>query len=224
MRYARFNIDNNHSQANFILKFIPMKIFSKTKKHVLTLVLLFALFGCWGQKAEVSKKSAPRPKYLDEVPGNSLYVEFVGSAYAFGSLNYEKIFIHKQHFYLSGRVGAGYGSVKPGTSYRVDCYAFPVLINGFFQVSDHFLFEFGAGSTLTYAKWSAVSGSWLFNNAHNAGSQFCPFIALNAGIRVQAEKGFLFRLGFTPLIQVTTLYGNSQVFFPWGGISVGYSF
>jgi hypothetical protein len=80
---------------------------------------------------------------------------------------------------------------------------------------------------LSYASWSAYEpdGYWIIiGTPHPAGSQFYPFITMNAGIRVQSENGFIFRLGFTPLIQVTTLYPDSKIFFPWAGISFGYSF
>ncbi|MGA2823502.1 MAG: hypothetical protein ABSE72_08260 [Bacteroidales bacterium] len=197
------------------------------KKYLIILALIFPLFPCCGQRVNSVKSTAIHHNYFREIPKNSLYIELLGNAYDLGSLNYEKIIIHKNSFYLSGRIGFGYGIGKPGETYRVNLYTFPVLLNGLFQVSNNFLFELGIGSSLSYANWSAYhpSSSWIvIGTPHDAGNQFYPFITVVAGIRVQSENGFIFRLGFTPLIQVTNLDKDSRMFFPWGGISFGYSF
>jgi hypothetical protein len=151
----------------------------------------------------------------------------------FGSLNYERVFIHHRGVYLTGKTGLGW---KPG---KHTTLSFIGMINGIFQVSRRFAFEGGAGTSLTYTwwdPWTEVYNFWFilpihYTKEHSGGSYFAPLLTFQGGFRVQSPRGFLFRFNFTPTINFTPT--NEEVHnyttIPdkvgyWFGISFGKSF
>jgi len=166
-------------------------------------------------------------------PNNSIYLELAGYSMGLGSLNYERVFFHKRHFYLTVRAGVG---IKPG---RYQTISFPLLVNGIYQVSNKFALELGAGTNISYTWWNSWTETFNFwfivpvNGTvdHPAGSFFAPLLVFNAGIRVQKPKGFVFRFNFTPLINFQTLSKEVDYYTTlprkvgcWFGISFGKSF
>ncbi|MFA5781137.1 MAG: hypothetical protein WC868_02590 [Bacteroidales bacterium] len=148
------------------------------------------------------------------IPNNSFYIELLGNAPLY-SLNYERIFINKNKFYLSGRIGIGYffSKLDPGSSNIV---VTPVLINVGYQLRKKFFIETGIGATYAYQRevtYSYYSGKKEIdiNNSF--------FGTALIGLRIQGSKGFLFRVGFTPFYSI-----NEFLFAPFGGVSFGYSF
>lgn len=197
------------------------------KTLIFIIIILLTRFCGLGQKLDTINLNETTKEHR-AIPGNSIYLELGGQA-IFISLNYERIFYHGGNFYLSGRTGIG----DMPSFYNT--LSFPLLANGIYQVSDRFLCELGIGLSLTYTFWPDSEGSGgLFGSASiESGSFFDPLLTGVAGIRIQGKKGFLFRLCFTPLIELTkdtengTLYkqfNTNKSFIPYVGMSFGYSF
>ena len=145
------------------------------------------------------------------------------------SFNYERVSPLGKCFYLSGRTGIG------DLPSFYNTLSVPFMMNGMYRISNNFLLELGIGVNLTYTFWpDSQGGGGLFDSSPiESGSFFDPLLTCLVWIRVQSKKGFLFRLGFTPLIELTknsekgTLYkqfGMNTSFVPWAGISFSYSF
>jgi hypothetical protein len=182
---------------------------------------------CSGQKSDTINLKNDITEQT-KIPNNSSYLELSGQAMLV-SLNYERIFFHGGNFYISGRMGFGL------FSFQVTTFSLPLLVNGMYQLSNGFLFELGIGFNPTYTFWPDYQSKWLFSGGtfYESGSFFDPLITGFAGIRIQKKKGFLFRFGFTPLIELTkdmekrTVYKQFRYeysFLPWAGMSFGYSF
>ncbi len=151
--------------------------------------------------------------YHRTYPNNSVFIEIGGNSFFFGSLNYERIFLNKDFFYLSGRIGVGYG-------YFIDqIQSAPIVINGIFQIYHTLAVEVGAGLSLVRYGIETEMGSGIWNYQY----EFAPTGI--AGIRIQAKNGFLFRLDFTPLYdQIIIKRESGYNIIPWFGFSLGYSF
>ena len=198
------------------------------KTIFLLFIFVFLLICCSGQKPDTLNLKINITEHR-KIPNNSIYLELAGQGLLV-SLNYERIFFHGGDFYISGRMGFGY--VPP----KITTLSLPLLVNGMYQVSNGFLFELGIGFNPTYTFWpDYYSSGGLFSGGafYESGSFIDPLITGFAGIRIQKKKGFLFRLGFTPLIELTknmenrTIYkqfGIKNSFLPWVGMSLGYSF
>ena len=163
---------------------------------------LFFIF-CYSQK----KSDTLRRVY----PNNSIYLELGGNGIYFGSLNFERILLHRKFYYLSvrGGIGGGYIPIPPSES----MISFPLLINSIFQVHNGLAVEAGTGISWmlvgTEEGESSQLGIWDNGNA--------PVPTGMVGFRYQAEKGFLLRINFTP-------FTNFKEIFYFFGISFGYSF
>jgi hypothetical protein len=204
------------------------------KKKLLSVSLFFIVLCCSGQQPDTIDLTWPvceaQPiRVHREIPGNSIYLD-IGGHLALGSLNYERILFHARDFYLSARIGAGY--IPPSIS----TISLIGLVNGIYQVSDVFCLEIGFGVAGTYTYWKGYyteSGTDSDTIYHPADSFIDPVLTGFAGIRVQKKKGFLFRFGLTPMIELTddiehrTVYKQleaTDTFIPWLGMSFGYSF
>ncbi len=182
---------------------------------------------CLCQEADTMAFSKTK-KDFRAIPKNSVYLELGGPALLV-SFNYERVFPLGKCLYLSGRTGIG------DLPSFYNTLSVPFMMNGMYQVSNSFLLELGIGVNLTYTFWpDSQGGGGIFDSGPvESGSFFDPLLTCLVGIRVQSKKGFLFRLGFTPLIELTknsekgTLnkqFGMNTSFVPWAGISFGYSF
>ena len=81
-----------------------------------------------------------------------------------------------------------------------------------------------------------ISANYLYGNKHNLEIGFAPsynfteneyLLSPNIGYRYQASKGFLFRVGLSPVYGdffTNDANDNKKEFVPWGYISIGYSF
>ena len=148
------------------------------------------------------------------LPKNSIYIELAGNAAFFGSLNYERRLFNKKSFNLMGRAGFGFGQMMDRRLFTI-----PIIITNVFRVFRSISYEIGAGITLM-----------RIGNNQNArppfGRVFKNDIGFSAliGIRVQSKNGFLFRLNFTPVYYYIDLTASRRQFYPFFGISFGYSF
>ncbi|HSN50318.1 MAG TPA: hypothetical protein VLR52_03725, partial [Bacteroidales bacterium] len=158
----------------------------------------------------------PGQKQLLSFPQNSIYLESPGSSYLYGSINFERLSTRSGNFYLMSRLGVGYGWID-----HVNRFSFPLMINGVFQLSNTFALEAGLGVTIMYQFWTYKPSSiQKYPTSH-----FDPVLTGFAGIRYQSEDGFLFRAGFTPLVDI--LIEDRMLdkgFIPWFGLSIGYGF
>lgn len=201
---------------------------------ILSAIPFFTMLYCSGQQTDSIDLTWPigEAKTIHvhrEIPANSVYLD-IGGHLCLGSLNYERIIFHANYFYLSARVGAGY---IPGPINTISLLG---LVNGIFQISNVFLIELGIGASPTYTFWQGYyneSGNASDTIYHPPGSFIDPIIAGFIGIRVQKKKGFLFRFGITPMLELTndvehrTAYKQlraTESFIPWVGMSFGYSF
>jgi hypothetical protein len=159
----------------------------------------------------------PKPVVLKN---NAIYLELLGNAVLFGSLNYERVVIHSRKVCFTFRTGFGYAN--DGTSQAMN---FPLLANAWFRVSRKTCLEAGVGTLLSYSYWpehysfGLLSPTWV-----ESGDSFDAAFTACFGVRIQAPSGFLFRAGFTPLVNLDTKTYLFPIFLPWGGISFGYSF
>ena len=139
-------------------------------------------------------------------PRNSIFIELGGNSVFYGSLNYDRVLLQRNFFYLSGRIGIGYGNFMSNSILSV-----PMLVNGIFQVYHALAFEVGLGVSFMKITKKEEYGEGLSSYEYDPG----PTGA--AGLRVQARNGFLFRAVFTPFITLDHIYSS-------GGVSFGYSF
>jgi len=190
-------------------------------KKIITIsfTLFFFIIIVFGQETVISsdstKQITPAKKDTLEnarIPNNSIYLELFGNS-VFYSLNYERIFINKNKFYLSGRIGACYLPVKIDDKR----FVFPLLINGILHYNKRLHFEFGIG--VTFFSLREFNYNYYPSSPNYVFYENMLAIVANIGLRYQGQKGFLFRLGFTPLYSI-----KGPRLLPWGGISFGYSF
>lgn len=172
------------------------------KKHFF--IALWLLVSSIGFGQDTIKKQI----ISNTLPNNSIYVELFGNSLYFGSVNYERIILHKQSFYFSGRIGTGFG-------YLIDTelLSIPIGLNGIFHIYHALYFEVGAGTTLFYyTQKQSDSGKW--ENGHWAA------LTGTAGIRLKSPGGFVFRATFTPIFNLNNPLNLSEVI-SWFGFSFG---
>jgi hypothetical protein len=171
------------------------------KVLIITIILSIFISICRAEQGEDSSY---------QLPYNSVNVELLGNSYLYGSFNYERIVFHQNHIYISVRVGFGYLY-----TYNANIFSVPVLFNIIYNIHKTISLEGGVGTTLFYT----ASG-----NTHDSGLD--PVLTGFLGMRVQAKKGFCFRVGFVPYYDFMDSGPNvfPNHFTPWGGVSFGYSF
>ena len=191
----------------------------KTTKKLLTLLLAMCLMGGFVAQAQ-------------EVPERSLSLELFGAQNTVG-INYDSRF--KGNHGLGCRVGVGYGYSETSTiassSYALQGIAVPIEINYLFGQGRHKL-ELGMGTSLGYYYEKChvlttvgpppgdVGGPPYFGYAdyykkvtHNT---FGYFMFGNIGYRLQTNRGFLFRAGFTPSFNFGDQYGiHRKWYYPY---------
>ena len=191
----------------------------KTTKKLLTLLAMCLMGGFVAQ--------------AQEVPERSLSLELFGAQNTVG-INYDSRF--KGNHGLGYRVGVGYGYSETSTiassSYALQGIAVPIEINYLFGQGRHKL-ELGLGTSLGYyyekchvlttvgpAPGDVSGGPPYFGYAdyykkvtHNT---FGYFVFGNIGYRLQTNRGFLFRAGFTPSFNFGDQYGiHRKWYYPY---------
>lgn len=171
------------------------------------LVVIFTLFATtklFGQKGD---------SIFDANPKNVIYLELGGNSILYG-INYERspLRIGKQTFATS--FGYGFSSSELGVFNEVVIPIEVKLINAFGK-KNHF--EYGLGATYYYdydRQDNIVNGVAVPQSKH----RMVNFVRL--GYRYTSFRGFLFRIGLTPLISSE----SKPMINLWGGISLGYCF
>ncbi|RYC70643.1 hypothetical protein [Spirosoma sordidisoli] len=138
---------------------------------------------------------------------NTVYLEILGSG-ALYSINYERLLLQKEKQAYGLRVGTSYFGERPAT---IALIGELLMLTG---KGDHHG-DFGLGLT-------GASGR---NNELGLSSferKTSLFAVPRLGYRYQKlTGGIMLRAGFTPLIR---LIGNSRIFSPSLGLSIGHSF
>ena len=190
------------------------------RKKLMTLLLAMTLIGCIVAQAQ-------------NAPERSLSLELFGAQNTVG-INYDSRF--KGNHGLGYRVGVGYGYSETSTiassSYALQGIAVPIEINYLFGQGRHKL-ELGFGTSLGYyyekchvlttvgpAPGDVSGGPPYFGYAdyykkvtHNS---FGYFVFGNIGYRLQTNRGFLFRAGFTPSFNFGDQYGiHRKWYYPY---------
>lgn len=140
------------------------------------------------------------------LPNNSFYFEVFGNAGFIGSINYERKLFNKNKFNLLGRIGFGFSPVLNRKVFTV-----PVILTCVFQIFRSISYEIGGG-----VSFMRIDDNQMLK--YDIG-----YSAL-MGIRVQSKTGFLFRLNFTPAYYYLDLSESRKQFYPFFGMSFGYSF
>lgn len=141
--------------------------------------------------------------------GNTIYAELLGPGLLY-SLNYDRMLTES----LSGRVGFSVFSVDaetsdPGQSKKVGVTTIPATLNYLIGKGSHKL-ELSGGLVF-------ITASRKFNGVSKIESSGALGTA-GLGYRYHpVNGGFNFRLGFSPFF-------DKDVFVPWAGMSLGYSF
>ncbi|OFX31877.1 MAG: hypothetical protein A2X08_13285 [Bacteroidetes bacterium GWA2_32_17] len=133
---------------------------------------------------------------------NSIYFEFLGAGYEFGSFNYERRIFNRNYFSITSRAGLNIMLTYTTPMFYL---SFPVLLNGQFKISNVVSYEVGGGFLL------------------NAG-----YLVGNTGFRFLGKRGFLFKVNFTPQYTIGNKtvfgFGTNPNYNLWFGISIGKSF
>ena len=174
------------------------------RKTIIALFFIFSVLIIQGQTEEKSSF---------QLPYNSINIEFLGNVFLFGSINYERVLMHKNKLYLTGRFGLGYFQDFD----IIKIVSVPILFNFLYNFNKVISMEVGAGTNI-----------FIQNADEEYDNGVVPVIAGFAGIRLHSInkfKGLAFRLGFTPIYTIKQTYWFTQnSLMPWGGVSIGYCF
>lgn len=159
---------------------------------------------------------------------NAVYAEAGGNAVLF-SLSYERMFYQKADIILCARVGSGIIPDRFFDIRKLSRFLLPFVEANLLVGDSTEFFETGLGFTysgrLTYYHYHPGDGS------HHDYSYRPNYFFLRLGYRYQGERGFIFRAAATPVFSFEPLLINDKVerygklrFFPWLGVTFGYSF
>jgi hypothetical protein len=179
---------------------------------------------------------------------NTIYFEAFGQG-LINSLNYDRIVTVASNFKTSLTVGiSNWGYMFDEPHFKIRAIGIPVSYNYLRGRKNHH-FELGLGATYENIKveYKSILFNLFFDNGSN--DQFndnidVVYFNLKAGYRYQKpEGGFFFRYTLTPIIPLYTkdssktddgtnnfnttysdFSSSSLKFFPWMGVSFGYSF
>ena len=174
-------------------------------------------------QSSISFSQIQDPDYVLENPRdytkfparNANYIELLGNGGLY-SLNYDRIFIYKEKFKVSGRAGAAvfFNNVHVEQTYLIE--------NNYIFFSNPHHLEIGPGLTFQ-TKYNTKC-----NNDSVPFWESLWFGMFRLGYRFQRrEEGFFFRAGITPVFFAKNDCGT---FLPppknwfWGGIALGISF
>ncbi len=133
-------------------------------------------------------------------PQNNIYIELLGNASAFYSLNYERLLYQHNRNAISLRAGVSYVPF-----FGSELTSFPILFNYNYFISKGVYFDAGIG------------GAYFLGNQYN--------VIGNLGIRFLVKKHLLIRTAATFAIPTTEPFYYIALVPPIsGGLSLGYSF
>lgn len=168
------------------------------RKHIKLLFILFLSF---------IYPSLAQEEKLKINPKNTVYLEVLGNAYLY-SLNYERVFLDKESYSLSGRIGFSYfkWSFFGDSHYSF----FPLSIN-FIKHFNKNNVEIGVGAVNQYSFYNNEESEYLF----------IPSFHVN--YRRYISNNMDFRAGLT-LSRANLNADDKYEIFPWPFISLGKRF
>ena len=174
-------------------------------KHLFLICSLLSLsLICKGQDTTSIKRKS--------YPYNSIFFELTTlNTHYFGSINYERVFLHANFFYLSGRIGIGYGKTSDHYNPTQSLVSVPILINGIFQIYHSFALEMGAGISPRRIGTPDEVGSSVVTY------DYMLVATGNIGIRIQTKSGILLKTDIEPFF-------DGDKIAVAGGLSFGLSF
>lgn len=189
-----------------------MNIFKKICKEIIFICLIGLC------QLNVIHSSA-QPRVFEKK--NAFYIEALGNA-RLASLNYERIFNQSENMKTGIRLGYGFW-ISDFDNELFTNSILPIELNSLIGKDRHHL-EFGIGTALNFEK----STTYYF---FGVGPKYRdPYLSFHGrlGYRYQKpEGGFVFRLAFTPMFTRDNSSISSErmsKFYPWAGVSFGYSF
>ena len=171
-------------------------------KLYLILILTCFFNSSFGQSADSS---------LVKYDKNLVYVELLGNSFIYG-INYERTLNTVCNYTVASSIGYAFSSSKIGAFNDV---VIPFEIKMYNRIAKKNHFEFGLGATYYYDKdrpANIVEGIEQKVNKHRT------LLFGRVGYRYSSNKGFIFRVGFTPFYLPT----SDEKIIPFGGISFGY--
>ena len=144
---------------------------------------------------------------------NAAYIEFGGNAGLY-SLNFERIYLEKETFKISARIGF---APLPNGYHIEQAY---LIENNFILFKNPHHLELGIGLTAErrYNQKLNLPGTYFWENV--------VFSVWRCGYRFQKQDdGIFFRAALTPVLMSNDAEGFHPAFFQfWAGISLGVSF
>jgi hypothetical protein len=171
--------------------------------YVLTLGLL-TILNAFGRNTDSTLKANPI---------NGIYLELGGNSLLYG-INYERAITNIGKQTIATSFGYGFSYSTLGVFNDIVIPIEVKLINGIGKKSH---FEYGLGATCFY---QSDRPDKLIDGVVVPQSKYRMVNFVRIGYRYTSQKGFLFRIGLTPLIS-----SNSEPMVNlFGGISLGYCF
>ncbi|MBL7913207.1 MAG: hypothetical protein JNJ41_19245 [Bacteroidia bacterium] len=181
----------------------------------LLLYSLFLLISCniFGQVTLPKDSTFINPKK------NAIYLEAGGTG-GFYSVCYDRIVAVKRKRKDTFSIGASYAMGSSLSANDLQIFTLPFSRN---SIYNNFL-ELGLGFTPGVVIQKRRAYHHGFSSDYTEISPLFLFVP-KLGLRYQKNTGGIFlRAAFTPLISVTNSSFFSSRFFPWGGLSAGWSF
>lgn len=144
----------------------------------------------------------------EKIKKNLLFIE-VGGAGGYGSINYEYLVKKINKLKFSARIGLSTYHLNDYTNEFNPEIIMPIGVNAYYG-SKHNI-DVGLGQTITSLVYA---GNKNYQPKRRTRLNTNLFI----GYRYQGKKGFLFKIGYAPIIE------NQTMFRHWASLTLGYNF
>ena len=156
---------------------------------------------------------------------NALYLELLGNGYGL-SVNYDRVIVQKYNWQMG--IHLGVGSTFPP---YVFTYALTIPYGVTFRIgTTKSKFETGLGGSVAMRYISILDQAGLAPDGTNTSSAPAELYSIYdiipmLGYRYTSDRGFLFRIYFSPRICIDGwLTDDSKNIVPYGGMSFGWAF
>lgn len=144
----------------------------------------------------------------EKIKKNLLFID-VGGAGGYGSINYEYLVKKINKLKFSARVGLSTYHLNDYTNKFNPEIIVPIGVNAYYGSKNNI--DVGLGQTIT-------SIVYADNKNYQPKRRTRLNTNLFIGYRYQSKKGFLFKIGYAPIIE------NQKVFRHWALLTLGYNF
>lgn len=143
-----------------------------------------------------------------KIKKNLLFLEIGGSG-GYGSVNYEYLVKKNNKLKLSTRIGISSYRLTDYTNELNPDLVIPIAVNTYYGSKNNI--DLGIGQTFT-------SIVYADNENYQPKRRIQFNTNLFIGYRYQSETGFLFKIGYAPIIE------NQKMFRHWASLTLGYNF